>query len=84
MHIQRYAKSCCYKTNYVDDPKPLIGTHSCACMYIAPRRMDYCTQEAVLCQRVLFLRYNPLVNGHECVLAQLVSTTLRLFTNNNG
>ena len=39
MWIQKHAKFCCHKSL------------SCACIYIAVRRLDYCTQEAVLSQR---------------------------------
>ena len=51
----KYAKSCCRKTNlgnYFDDPtvRP-TGSLRCTCVYIAARRLDYCTQEAVLSQR---------------------------------
>ena len=34
------------------EPKPLTGSHRCACAYFAPRRLEYCTPEAVLSQRV--------------------------------
>ena len=37
--------------NYFDDPMPLTGSLRCACICIAPRRLDYCIQEAVLSQK---------------------------------
>ena len=51
MRIQKYAKSCCHKTNlgnYFDDPTLPTGSLRCTC---AARRLGYCTQEAVLSQR---------------------------------
>ena len=54
MRIQKYAKICCHKTNlgnYFDDPTLPTGSLRYACAYIAARRLDYCTQEAVLSQR---------------------------------
>ena len=50
MRIQKYAKICYHKTNlgnYFDDPTLPTGS----LRYIAGRRLDYCTQEAVLSQR---------------------------------
>ena len=38
--------------NYFDDPKALTGSLRCTSVYIAARRLDYNTQEAVLSQRV--------------------------------
>ena len=54
MWIQNYAKSCCHKANlgnYFDNPPPPTGSLRYACVYIAARRLDYCTQEEVLSQR---------------------------------
>ena len=34
-----------------DDPTLPTGSLRCACVYIAARRLDYCTQEAVFSQR---------------------------------
>ena len=55
VRIQEYAKSCCHKTNlgnYFDDPTLLLtGSLKCTWVYIAARRLDYSTQEAVLSQR---------------------------------
>ena len=54
VRTQKYAKSCCRKTNlgnYFDDPTLPTGSLRCACIYIAARRLDYCTQEVVLSQR---------------------------------
>ena len=55
MQIQKYAKSCCHKTTWaiilMIPIKPLTGSLRCACIYIAPRRLDYSTKEAVLSQR---------------------------------
>ena len=46
----KLCKSCCPKTIWaVDDTKPLTGSHSCACVYNARRRLEYCTE--VLSQR---------------------------------
>ena len=48
------AKICCHKTNlgnYFDDPTLPTGRLRCTCVYIAARRLDYCTQKAVLSQR---------------------------------
>ena len=42
MRIQKYAKAVV---------NPLIGSSRCTCVYIAARRLDYCTQEEVLSQR---------------------------------
>ena len=47
-------KICCHKTNlgnYFDNPTLPTGSLRYACAYIAARRLDYCTQEAVLSQR---------------------------------
>ena len=50
-----YAKICCRKTslgNYFDDPTLPTGSLRYAYVYIAARRLYYCTQEAaVLSQR---------------------------------
>ena len=54
MLIQKYAKSCCHKTNlgnYFDDPTLPTGSLRCACVYIAARRLNYCTKEAALSPR---------------------------------
>ena len=45
-----HIKLLSYFGNYFDDPTQLTGSLRCACVYIAPRRLDYCTQEVVLSQ----------------------------------
>ena len=37
---------------YFDDPIPPSGSLRCSCVYTAARRLDYCTQEAVLSQQI--------------------------------
>ena len=47
----KVCKKCCYKTTWAVkfvDPNSLTGSLGCACVYTVPRRLDYCTQEAVL------------------------------------
>ena len=48
-------KSCCHKTTCMgNNPKPLTRSLRCTCIYIAARRLDYCTQEAVPSRRMRF------------------------------
>ena len=49
-------KNCCHKTTcaaILMNPNSLTGSPWCACVYIAARRLDYCTQEPVLSQRAI-------------------------------
>ena len=46
-------KSCCHKTTCMgNNPKPLTRSLRCTCIYIAARRLDYCTHEAVPSRRM--------------------------------
>ena len=50
----KVCKSCCHETTWaiiLMTPIHYTGSLRCACVYIAARRLDYCTQEAVLSQR---------------------------------
>ena len=54
----KVCKSCCHKTNlgnYFDDPTLPTGSLRCACVYIAARRLDYCTQEAFLSLSAVYI-----------------------------
>ena len=60
--------------NYFDDLKPLAGSLRCDCVYIAPRRLDYLR---FFLRGCLFLRYNPLANGHN--FSMLPGTYIRIW-----
>ena len=67
--------------NYVDDPKPLTGSHSCACVHTASRRMDYRTPDAIKEEEVYLGDTSPLATGL-VVTTLSESTSTCPFTNN--